>query len=159
MVERRKVANPNKDAELQADKKAKKAERDALRKRAEEVKRASWKYGLGAAGVIITIGCLYSLVTISRAAIITVPLDDQAQLKEASFAPPPPRHTHAAPAHACVRALLAREGRVMRPCEDARRAVCSFTGQSSRDAHSVRTGFLRWRALDAAMCQRKYHHR
>lgn len=84
MVERRKAANPNKDPELQAEKKAAKQERDALRKRAEEIKRASWKYGLGAAGVIIAVACLYSLVTISRATIVTLPLDDQAQLKEAS---------------------------------------------------------------------------
>ena len=87
MVERRKAANPNKDPELQAEKKAAKQERDAMRKRAEEIKKASWKYGLGAAGVIIGIACLYSLVTISRAAIVTVPLDGQAQLKEASLVP------------------------------------------------------------------------
>ena len=50
---RRKAPNPNKDPTLQAEKKAAKAERDAKRKRDEEIKKASWKYGLGAAAVII----------------------------------------------------------------------------------------------------------
>ena len=67
---RRKAGNPNKDPDVLAEKKAAKAERDALRKRADEIKAASWKYGLGAAGVIIGSMCVYSLVTISRATII-----------------------------------------------------------------------------------------
>jgi hypothetical protein len=50
---RRKGGNPNKAPDVLAEKKAAKAERDALRKRAEEIRKASWKYGLGAAGVII----------------------------------------------------------------------------------------------------------
>ena len=79
---RRKAPNPNKDPTPQAEKKAAKAERDAKRKRDEEIKKASWKYGLGAAAVIIGGMCLYSLVTISRATIVTIALNDQAQLKE-----------------------------------------------------------------------------
>jgi len=81
---RRKGANPNKDPDLIAEKKEKKAERDALAKRRDVVKAASWKYGLGCGGVFIGCLCLYSLVTISRASITTVQLDDAAQLKEAS---------------------------------------------------------------------------
>ena len=93
----RKAGNPNKDPDVLAEKKAAKAERDALRKRADQIKAASWKYGLLAGGLIIGCMCLYSLVTISRATIATVLLDDAAQLKEArprsAFRPraPPPR--------------------------------------------------------------------
>ena len=84
LAARRKAGNPNKDPDLLAEKKAVKAERDALRKRAEQVKAASWKYGLGAAAVIIGGMTIYSLVTISRATIVTVQLDDAVQLKEVS---------------------------------------------------------------------------
>jgi len=85
MSSRQKGANPNKDPDLQAEKKAAKAERDAMRKRAEEIKKASWKYGLGGGGAFIGCMCLYSLVTISRASIATVRLDDASQLKEVFF--------------------------------------------------------------------------
>ena len=57
---RRKAPNPNKDPELLAEKKAAKAERDKGRKRADEIKRMSWKYGLGSAAVI-TGECVCSL--------------------------------------------------------------------------------------------------
>ena len=63
---------------------AQKEERDRLRKRAEEIKQASWKYGLGSAGVFIGGMCLYSLLTISRSTITTVALDDAVLLKEVS---------------------------------------------------------------------------
>jgi hypothetical protein len=91
----RKAGNPNKDPDVLAEKKAAKAERDALRKRADQIKAASWKYGLGAGGLIIGGMCLYALVTISRATIVTVLLDDASQLKEAR-----PRSLRARPAPA-----------------------------------------------------------
>ena len=53
-------------------------------KLAEEIKQASWKYGLGSAGVFIGGMCLYSLLTISRSTITTVALDDAVLLKEVS---------------------------------------------------------------------------
>ena len=81
---RRKASNPNKDEAARAEKKAQKEERDRLRKRAEEIKQASWKYGLGSAGVFIGGMCLYSLLTISRSTITTVALDDAVLLKEVS---------------------------------------------------------------------------
>ena len=46
------------------------------------IKKYSWTYGLGI-GVLAVLGlCVYSLFTISRATIATVPLDDAEKLKE-----------------------------------------------------------------------------
>ena len=50
--------------------------------RAEMMKKLSWTYGLGFGVVLILILCVYSLFTISRAAITTVTLDNADQLKE-----------------------------------------------------------------------------
>ena len=49
------------------------------------MKKIGYTYGLGFAVVAVLCLCVYSLFTISRASIITIPLDDPEKLKEVSM--------------------------------------------------------------------------
>ncbi|EKX54365.1 hypothetical protein GUITHDRAFT_99847 [Guillardia theta CCMP2712] len=82
---RRKAGNPNNAPDVVQEKQKLKAEKKDQKKRDERIKQLSWKYGLSTAGVVITIACIYSLVTISRSSVRTIELNNADLLKEVFF--------------------------------------------------------------------------